>query len=82
MDTDKFEEKLKEIENLQKEFENIFMKRNFFIRWINFKKAEKINLLAKEKIQELYMEMWIRYEQKRIYIQNYNNGKSKNGKIL
>jgi hypothetical protein len=62
MDTDKFEEKLKEIENLQKEFENIFMKRNFFIRWINFKKAEKINLLAKEKIQELYMEMWIRYE--------------------
>lgn len=53
-DADKLEKKLKEIEKLQKDFEDIFIDKNFFIKWINFKRARKLHLLSTKKLQELY----------------------------
>lgn len=46
--------RLTEIENIQKQVENIIYSKNWFVRTFMFNKAMRLHKLADDKIQTLY----------------------------
>ena len=47
------EKKMKEIDGLQSQFDNIYGNRNIVIKWLHRKEAKRIHLLASKKLLEL-----------------------------
>jgi hypothetical protein len=48
-----FEFRMEEIENLQLEFERIFLNRNGLVKLLNFRKAKKLHEVANKKFNDL-----------------------------
>ena len=53
MNAEEINEKLIEIELLQKEVNEILFKKNWFMKMLLFRKAIRLHLLAQKKIDEL-----------------------------